>query len=97
MVSDEKMDTLRELSHRLITAEKTHVQLRKSTQKQMGHLADLIAETFSHDKQTFREEYAKLEDQIADFIKNFKVLKQDIFSSTRKALKSEKLKRLLTS
>ena len=97
LVSDEKIDTLRELSNGLIRAEKTHDQLSKRLQKHLVHLADLIENAFSHDEQVFREEHVRLEDHISEFAEDFKILKKDIFTSTSKAIETERLKRLLAT
>ncbi len=97
LVADEKMDTLTHLSQRLIKIEEVNQYLLETTNKHMGHLVDLIENSFSHDEQAFREEHSTLEDRIAGFEQDFMVLKSDIFTITKKVIEIERLKRLLAT
>ncbi len=97
LVADEKMDTLTRLSQRLIKIQEVNQYLLETTNKHMGHLVDLIENSFSHDEQTFREEHSTLEDRIAGFEQDFMVLKSDIFRITKKVIEIERLKRLLAT
>jgi hypothetical protein len=62
----------------------------------MTHLIALVKNAFTKDELKFRQQHTILEDKYSAFVKDFKSLKRDIFKTTEKIIKTEKLKRLLT-
>ena len=57
--------------------------------------ANLIENPFPHDAQAYRAEHASLENAIAVFAKDFRVLKKEIFKVAEHAIASEKTRHLL--
>ena len=97
LVDDENINELRKLTNHLKQAEKTQIEIAETTANHLSHLVEFCKTISVNDEQKFREEHARLEDNFAAFIKDFKALKKDIFKTTRKVIEAEKLKRLLTS
>jgi hypothetical protein len=72
-------------------------ELGQKIMKHLQHFQELIENPFSHDSQSARDEHLALETELIDFVKDFRITKAEIFSSTEPILKSEKAKHLLTS
>ncbi len=45
----------------------------------LGHLSDLMENPFTYDSQTFRTEHGELEEEVASFIKNYRLAKKETF------------------
>lgn len=65
--------------------------------KHLQHIQELVENPFSHDSQTSKDAHLTLESELRDFVKEFRVTKLEIFSSTEQVLKSTKARHLLTS
>jgi hypothetical protein len=64
--------------------------------KHLQYIRELMENHFSRDSQNARDEHLSLENDLVDFVKDFRFAKGEIFSSTEQILKSEKAKHLLT-
>jgi methyl-accepting chemotaxis protein len=57
----------------------------------------LMENAFSRNEQQFRDEHAKLEEDIAAFAKNYRKVKRAVFSISEQVLKSDKQQKLLVA
>jgi hypothetical protein len=95
MIKRENLDEVREIEVTLVEIGKKCDSLLKRTQKHLTHLGDLIDDPFKYDSHTFRTEHAKLEDDLAHFVHQFRENRKLAFKITEHVLESEKLTRLL--
>lgn len=70
-------------------------QLRERTSQNMEHIELLKENPFSHDEQRLRDDHLQLEEDITAFIKNFRIIKQSVFSETKQVLNHHRLQQLL--
>lgn len=84
------LEQTRKLSTQETKIEKRRVALEERILDQSAHLTRLIENPFTNDAQTGRDEQAALENDFAEFIKDFRQFKQNLFAVTTEILKIEK-------
>ena len=57
---------------------------------------EVMENPFSHDENKVKDEHLIIEDEFAEFIKKFKLLKREIFATTEHVIEDEKGRHLLT-
>jgi hypothetical protein len=95
LVEEDNVSTIAPLAITLSKFEKRSVALDQRIAKHLQHIQGLIENPFSHDSRTSQDEHLELEKDLVDFVKEFRIIKSEIFSVVERALKSEKAKRLL--
>ena len=95
LVKEESSEHLQNLVSRMLAIDKQHGALKDRTAGHMGHIVDLIQNSFAHDEQRFRDEHGGLEDEFVKFVNDFKALKKEVFKVTEHILQTEKMKHLL--
>lgn len=96
MVSDENLNKVQALTNKLLETDGKLQVITSKIGDHLHHLKSLVNNTSSGDEKKFRDEHAKLEDDLLVFVKSLKKLKKDIFSITEHVMESEKLRHLLT-
>lgn len=87
----EHIDMVREIEVNLLATDGQCVSMLNRVNEHLHHLAELIDNSFSNDAHTFRAEHAKLEDDIATFVKTFRSNRKEIFTVTDYLMDTEKL------
>lgn len=85
----EEIDRLEEIEEGILKIDVKCADLIKRTNKHQTHLGELIDDPFKHDSHQFRAEHEILEDEIAQFVTNFKEHRKGTFTITEKIAKSE--------
>ncbi len=96
MIKEGNISKVQSLSNKLSKIIDQKKELFNTINKHLLHLEELIENSFSHDEKMFRDEHEILEDEFTEFVKNFKVLKKEIFAITEHVIEDEKLQYLLT-
>ncbi|TFG78703.1 MAG: hypothetical protein E4H26_01790 [Flavobacteriales bacterium] len=95
MVKKESLDEVRDIEMLMVESGRDCDRLLKRTNTHLSHLGDLIDDLFKYDSHVFRKEHEKLEDDIADFVKEVRKNRIDVFTITEHVLETEKLGQLL--
>ena len=95
LINKEGIAQMKLISDKLSKAHGKQKEIVDKIDKHLIHLEDLMENPFSHDEQQFRDEHAFLEDHIADFIKEFRSIKNEIFTITKGVIRDEKFQHLL--
>lgn len=96
LIEDGNIQMVQLLSNKLSKIITQKKAIYDKLNKHLNHLEELIENPFSHDSTKFRNEHSKLEDEFTVFVKNFKVIKKEIFAMTKHVIEDEKLHHLLT-
>ena len=96
LVREEHRDLTKETVSRMGKVENRRHNLEQKVHRHLFHMSNLIRDPFPHDAQTYREEHAKLEAAMADFVKDSRKLKTEIFGLARRVMDEEKTTHLLT-
>jgi hypothetical protein len=62
----------------------------------LHHIKELMTNTSTQDAATFRQEHSRLEDDLTEFVKSFRTVKQEIFQLTEGIVRTEKAKHLIS-
>lgn len=57
--------------------------------KHLGHLSELIDDSFKYDSHVFRTEHEELENSIASFVKQFREVKAAVFTVSEDVIETE--------
>lgn len=72
-------------------------RLAETINKHQTQLSLLMENAFSHDENLFRNGHIQLENDIAQFSKEFRALKKELFKALEAVVDEEKLNHLLTA
>jgi hypothetical protein len=97
LIEEKRIGNTLHLVTRLKQFEKKRAELEGEVNAQLKELTNLIQNPFAQESQKSVELHSKLEGSIADFVKNFKSLKKEVFTLSEEAMESEKAKHLLGS
>ncbi|MCB0430935.1 MAG: hypothetical protein H6585_08085 [Flavobacteriales bacterium] len=97
LTHEDNVSKVQQLAAKVSEVDKERGRLSQTVAKHMGHLTLLMENAYTHDEQTFREEHAKLEDELSAFVKAFRSIKQEVFQVTERVIESEKLNRLIAA
>lgn len=95
LIDEENIVKTRKLVKKLVEIETRRNLLFQKTEKHLKHLQGLIENPFSHDAHVVNIEHSALEEKIADFVKEFRSLKHEVFALTEHILESEKVQHML--
>ncbi|MEP2278610.1 hypothetical protein [Maribacter sp.] len=87
----DNIDMVREIEVSLIDTDKKCDSLVKRIDTHLHHLAELIDNPFAYDSHTFRTEHEQLEDEIADFVKQFRTNRKEVFAITEHVIDGEEM------
>jgi hypothetical protein len=93
-VKEENIETTRVLASNLARMEKRKFTIEQKVRVHFFHLRSAFQNPFNHNGQAYMEEHAELEDEMAEFVKEFRTMKQNVFKVTEYVLESEKLQSL---
>lgn len=85
----DNLDEMKILTNELVEFQKNCDLLIEKIVKHEMHLAELIENPFKYDSKLFRMEHEKLEDDIEEFIKDFRSIKKQTFSDIEGVLDKE--------
>lgn len=89
-LSDEELiNEVEQAASKIFTADKIRNTLAIKTLQHLRHIEGIIENEFTYDAQTFRTEHEELENKLANFYKNFKLLKKEVFMLTEQVLDTE--------
>lgn len=96
LMKEEHIDSTKSTVSQLGKLENRRSNFEQKINRHYDHLAALIEDPFPHDAQTYRDEHAKLEAAMVDFVKDFRQVKRAVFQLTREVMDGEKTSHLLT-
>ena len=91
----ENIDMVREIEVDLLKVHKQGATLLETTHKHLHHLAELIDNPFAYDSHQFRAEHETLEDELTEFLKDFRRNRKEVFKITGHIMDGEELVRQL--
>ena len=91
----ENIDSVLEIEVNLLEMDKQCASLLDRTNKHLHHLAELIDDPFKYDSHTFRTEHEILEDEFAQFVKDFRKNRKEVYKITEHIMKGEELAKRL--
>jgi hypothetical protein len=91
----ENIDMVSEIEVNLLKVDKQCASLLERTNKHLHHLAQLIDDSFKHDSHHFRTEHELLEDELVQFVKDFRKNRKEVFAITEYIIEGEELVRQL--
>jgi hypothetical protein len=95
LIEEDTFSRIEPLALALLRLEKRSNDLEDRITIHLEHIRELLESPFSHDSQTYKDEHLTLENDLMDFVKDFRFAKGEIFKSTEQVLKTDKSKHLL--
>lgn len=92
----ENIDVIQEIEVNLLKIDKQCALLLENVNKHLHHLKELINDPFVYVSDKFRDEHELLEDDLAQFVKEFRNNRKEIFKITKYIVKQEKLQQKLS-
>jgi hypothetical protein len=89
----ENIDRVVEIEVKLLQVDKQCDMLLERLDKHLHHLAALVEDPFTFVSDTFRKEHELLEDDLAQFVKDFRDNRKEIFSITEHIIDGKTLAR----
>lgn len=86
LTNDELINDIEGAASRVFAADRARNTLSIKTLQHLRHLEEIIENEFPYNAQEFRQEHEELENKLASFYKNFKLLKKEVFSLTEQVL-----------
>ncbi|SDL36464.1 hypothetical protein [Kriegella aquimaris] len=91
----ENIDMVREIEVGLLKLDNECSSLLNLTNKHLHHLGELIDNPFVYDSHKFRTEHEQLEDKIANFVKDCRKNRKEVFTITEYLIDGEEMVRKL--
>lgn len=85
----ETIEMVRNIEAKLAETEIKCESLLERIQLHLTHLTNLMEDAFKYDTQKFRAEHLKLENDIAEFVKDFRKNRNEVFTVTEYFIGSE--------
>ncbi len=95
LIDENHIAATKKMAIKLGKTEKGRSLLDQSVRNHLKHLANLIENPFAHDAQSCKDEHAKLEAWLAEFSKEFREVKREIFHLTEQVMESKKAQYVL--
>ncbi len=95
LIDEANMEKTRKHVTRLAKLETQRAILSRSVTRHLQHLANFLENPFPYNTQSYRDEHAKLEIGVVEYLKNFRQMKRDIFGLLNTVMESEKTNPLL--
>lgn len=89
LTNDELINEVEQAASRVFAADKSRNVLVIKTIKHLRHIEDIMENEFAFNTQEFKKEHEELENKLASFYKNFKLLKKEVFALTEQVLEGE--------
>jgi hypothetical protein len=96
LIDPENMDRTKAIATNLSHVKLDREMLTSRIAEHLRHIKELMTNTSSQDAATFRQEHGKLEDGLAEFVKSFRTVKQEIFQLMEGIARTEKAKHLIS-
>tara|TARA_R110002049_G_scaffold83389_7_gene212142 strand:+ start:29027 stop:29485 length:459 start_codon:yes stop_codon:yes gene_type:complete len=93
----ENIDMVQEIEVNLLKIDKQCALLLQRVDSHLHHLSELIDNPFVYVSDKFRDEHESLEDDLAQFVKDFRDNRKGIFKITERIVKGEELEQQLSS
>ena len=87
----ENIDLVLEIEVNLLDVEKQCNTLLERINKRLHHLSELVDDPFTYVSDKFRDEHEQLEDDLAQFLKDFRQNRKEVFSITEHMIGGEEL------
>jgi cysteinyl-tRNA synthetase len=97
LIKEQNIDTTKATVHKLTKLENKRNNFEQKMDRHFNHIISLVENPFPHDAQVYRDEHAKLALAMADFEKDFRELKKEIFQLAKEIINTEKSRHLLSS
>ncbi|MDY0779495.1 hypothetical protein [Tenacibaculum sp. IB213877] len=97
IINKQNTEEVKTIAHKLYKLKEEVKELLKRVDKHLTHLSALSKDPFTYDSDLFRKEHETLEDDIVDFVKNFRSNRMETFKITEHVVELEKLEHLLTN
>ncbi len=95
LIREEHRESTRATVASMSKVENRRHNLEQKVHRHLFHMANLIQEPFPHDAHAYRDEHERLEGAMADFVKDSRKLKTEIFGLARRVMDEEKTNHLL--
>lgn len=95
LTKDENIETVKAIDVNLLKVETQCRLLLDRTHKHLHHLAELMDNPFAYDSHKFRAEHEILEDDLVQFIKDFRKNRKEVFKISEHIIEGEELVRQL--
>jgi glutaredoxin 2 len=96
LVDKDNIEKTKQVAANLADVQDRRDALVQRINKHLEHIQQLMTDPFYHDAASFRTEHGVLEDDLTDFIKAFRNVKNEVFQLTERIAKTEKAKHLIT-
>jgi hypothetical protein len=96
LIDPENMDSTKSIAAKLSNLKSSREMMTSRIAEHLHHIKALMTNSASQDAEAFREEHARLHDELTDFVKTFRAVKRDIFELTERIARTEKLKHLIS-
>ena len=93
ITNKETIDSVRDIKLKSLEIEVQCDSLLDKIALHLKHLANLMEDAFKYDAQVFREEHLRLEDDIADFVVDFRKNRREVFEVTEFVMETEEFVR----
>ncbi|WP_282068995.1 hypothetical protein [Olleya namhaensis] len=91
LTKKENIDVILEVEVSLLEVEKQCSILLQRIDKHLHHLSALVEDPFTYVSDKFREEHEQLEDDLSQFLKDFRKNRKEVFSITEHMMGGEEL------
>jgi hypothetical protein len=95
LIKTENIESTQATVTKLTKLENRRHVFEQKLDRHFSHMTNLIENPFPHDAQMYRDEHAKLEFGMAEFVKDFRELKKEIFQLAKEVMDAEKTNHLL--
>lgn len=96
LIEPENMEKTKAIATNLSHVKSDRENLTSRIAEHLRHIKELMTNTSTQDATTFRQEHARLEDDLTEFVKSFRKVKQEIFQLTEGIVRTEKAKHLIS-
>jgi paraquat-inducible protein B len=96
LIDPENMDKTKAIATNLSHVKSSRESLSSRIAGHLRHIKELMTNTLTQDEAMFRQEHGRLEDDLTEFVKSFRKVKQEIFQLTESIARTEKAKHLIS-
>lgn len=97
LVHEEHRDATKLTVSKMGKLENRRFIIEQKVNRHLFHMANLIQDPFPRNAHSYHDEHRKLEVAMADFVKELRELKTQIFQLARRVMEEEKINHLLTT
>jgi glutaredoxin 2 len=96
LVDKNNIEKTKEVAAHLANVQDAWDAIAQRINKHLEHIQQLIINPASPNASSFRTEHGVLEDDLSEFVKSFRSMKNEIFQLTERIAKTDKTKHLIT-